>query len=861
MLRASVRTVGMQSHPTIVEHNRASGSHPRAASTPPAQPPSPRAAVGRTSCFHCSTPCPEIPISTQGHDFCCQGCATVFELLTSSGLTEFYNLAQTAGVRVKQAGIPGRFDYLDQPEVRERIVDFSDAKRTRVTFRIPSIHCVACVWLLEQLFRFQPGIGQSSVNFPRREVSVLFDTAAVKLGQVVSLLASLGYEPDLALADLEERTGARIPKRLWLQLGVAGFAFGNNMLFSIAGYLGLDHFSGPGFRALTGWISLILCIPVVAFSALDYWKSAWVSLRHRLLNIDVPIAAGIAAIFIQSVWEVASGRGEGYFDSLAGLLFFLLCGKVFQRKTYDSLTFDRDYKAFFPLSTRRVAKSGEEWISLSQVEVGDRLLIRHGELVPADATLVSGQAMMDYSFVTGEAEPCEKAVGELLYAGGRQMGGEIAVRTVKRVSESYLTSLWNQQAFTKRTEESLDELTNAYSQRFTRIIIGIALGAAAFWAFKRPELSLKAFTSVLIVACPCALALAAPFTLGTAQRMLARRGVFLKNTRVLEALARVDAIVFDKTGTLTAVGAGAVTFHGPPLSEVEERWLFSMTRHSTHPYAVRVGASMSREHYPEVVRSFLETAGCGMEGTVAGHELWMGSSAWFATRSIVVPPLPACAGGFVHVAIDGRYRGSYALQNALRPSSAALLQKLGEDYEMALLSGDNERERERFAGLFGPRAQVRFNQSPLDKLEFVRSRQGAGRRVLMVGDGLNDAGALKQSDAGAAVVENVGAFSPACDLILSSHRLPELQTVLAYAKSSLRMVRASFMVSTIYNVVGIAIAARGELSPIVCAILMPLSSVSVIAFSCGAMAWSARTIGAKTDLAPALSPPVSQPTP
>ena len=918
------------------------------------------AAEAHPHCFHCGTLCRNGIYEREQKAFCCQGCLTVFELLTENGLDEFYRLNEAAGVRVNGATNAAQFQFLDEPAVRERLVDFSSARLTRVTFRIPAIHCIACVWLLENLFRLKSGLGQSQVNFPRKEVALSFDPARVKLSEVVALLASLGYEPELKLSALEAKPRHRTARRLWIQLGLAGFAFGNIMLFSISAYLGLDAFAGPGFRKMTGLISLALALPVVIYSAQDYWRAAWISLRQRLLNIDVPIAAGVAAIFAQSCYEVLSGRGEGYFDSLTGLIFFLLCGRWFQQKTYDRLAFDRDYKSFFPLSvTRKIGRAdllvgqdarqrvptNEEKVSLSQLQIGDRLILRNGELIPADAKLVSGPALIDYSFVTGESEPVEKREGAYLYAGGRQMGGAIEVETVKAVSQSYLTSLWNQEAFRKEKHETLNALTNKYSQRFTKLILAIALGAAAVWAFVNPAISLKAFTSVLIVACPCALALAAPYALGTAQRVLARRNVFLKSPSVIETLAQVDAVVFDKTGTLTAAGVGSVKWCGaggweqrtsniqhptskqssgrepldvgrsvldvgrfpnsnvePPqgraLTETEERWLYSMTRHSTHPLPVRIGEAIARDHFPEPVRSFLETPGCGMEGNVAGHEIWMGSACWLEGRGVAagilpavepgfqpggtgvenskhseiagvspdgrIPPstagrMPATTGSVVHVAIDGNYRGCFVLAGALRPEMDRLIAGLARDCKIALLSGDNEKERARFAELFGRDAHLHFNQSPLDKLNFIRRRQTSGQTVMMVGDGLNDAGALKQSDVGVAVVENVSAFSPASDVILSSGMMPQLTQVLLYTKQSVRVVRTAFLISAVYNAVGIAIAASGRLSPVVCAILMPLSSVTVVAFACGAATWlGRRALGSVTQVSEPAVSPISQ---
>lgn len=789
------------------------------------------------ACFHCGTLCRGVNFALEDKAFCCQGCRTVFEILSASGLTDFYKLSATAGVRIVATAINEQFKFLDEPAVREKLVDFSDGKLTRVTFHIPSIHCIACVWLLENLFQLKPGIGQTQVNFPRKEVALCFDPQQVKLSEVVTLLASLGYEPELKLSDLEAKPVNPLTRRLWIQLGIAGFAFGNIMLFSISAYLGLDAFAGPGFRKMVGAISFLLALPVVIYSALEYWKAAWTSLRQKLLNIDVPIALGIAAIFVQSSYEVVSGRGNGYFDSLCGLIFFLLCGRLFQQKTYDRLAFDRDYKSFFPLSVTRRTGQTEESVSLAQLAVKDQLIIRNGELIPADAILISGPALIDYSFVTGESEPVEKKTDDYLYAGGRQMGGAIQVEIVKPVSQSYLTSLWNQEAFRKEKGDLLNQITNTYSQHFTKVVIGVAVGAAIFWAIVNPALAVKSFTSVLIVACPCALALAAPFALGTAQRMLSRRKVYLKNPYVLETLATVDTVVFDKTGTLTAAGAGSVTWHGAPLNETEERWLFSMTRHSTHPLPVRIGEAIKHAYFPEPVRSFLETPGCGMEASVAGHEIWMGSAAWFATRNVSAPQLD---GSVVLVAIDGKYRGGYVLASALRPATEQLVAGLNRQFEVALLSGDNEKERPRFAAMLGQETQLNFNQTPLEKLNFIKRRQIAGRTVMMVGDGLNDAGALKQADVGVAVVENVSAFSPASDIILAAGMVTRTAELLRYARQSLRIVKMALWISATYNLAGVAIAASGRLSPVVCAILMPVSSITVVAFACGAATWFGR---------------------
>ncbi|TAL03866.1 MAG: HAD family hydrolase [Verrucomicrobia bacterium] len=780
------------------------------------------------------------------------------------------------------------------------------------------------------MFRLHPGVGRSRVNFNKREAAITFAPEKIKLSELVALLASIGYEPTLNFDELDKPKASPARKRAWLQVGVAGFAFGNIMLFSIPQYFGLDDFHGAPFKTIFGWASLALALPVVIFSAADYWKSALLSLRQRMLTLDVPIALGLAAIYGQSLYEIASRTGEGYCDSLTGLIFFLLCGRIFQAKTNERMAFDRDYKSFFPLSVARKSKtSGEAHVSISEIQTGDRIVIRNGELIPADAKLICGPAFIDYSFVTGESEPVEKKEGDYLYAGGQQIGAAIEVETIKAVSQSYLTSLWNHETFRKERNHDFNTLTNIYSRRFTLIVISVALAAAAFWIVSgNLPRGIKAFTSVLIVACPCALALAAPFTLGTAQRWLARIKVFLKNALVLERLAQVDAIVFDKTGTLTSSGASAVKFSGagqpltpalspsdgergnraPAIGEVatadvtantdkskadrqlfplpigwgegqgeglaenEATWILSLARQSTHPHSVRISEFFGGEILPEPVNAFRETAGCGIEGQICGHEIQLGSRAWLEARgvrsvaftplhdpiasataeaqaSLTIPTLkrpegraPFVSGSTVHVAIDGRYRGAFSLSSELRPEVEQLVRKLRGSFDLALLSGDNARERARFHALFGDDARLRFNQTPLDKLGFIRRLQESGKTVMMVGDGLNDAGALKQADVGVAVVEKIGAFSPASDVILDAARVPQLGEILALAKRSARIVRLSFGISAAYNLVGVGIAAAGLLSPLTCAVLMPLSSASVVFFACGVTTWVARKL-------------------
>ncbi len=715
-------------------------------------------------CFHCGEPCPDDVFTLEEKAFCCFGCQTVFSLLRENGLEQFYALNSRPGTRIRAASTAAKWAFLDDSAVAEKLFDYADKTQVKVTLHLPAIHCVACVWLIENLFRLHPGVGRSLVNFSRREAAITFAPDKIKFSELAALLASIGYEPLFTLGETEKSKPSPLEKETWLQIGLAAFGFGNIMLMSLPFYLGLDTFNGPWFKVIAGWLGLALALPVVTFSASDFWRAAWFSVRKRVLTMEVPITIGLAAIYAASVFEVLSQGGPGYCDSLCGLIFFLLCGRLFQRRTYDRLTFDRDYKGFFPLSVVRKTAGGEEGVAISRLQIGDKIVLRNGELLPADATLVSGAANIDYSFVTGESEPVVCEIGAHLYAGGRQVGGAIEVETVKPVAQSYLASLWNSETFRKNRGTDLDTLTNRYSKRFTRLVIGVAVGAAAFWIFKDATKSLKAFVSVLIVACPCALALAAPLTHGTAQRILARLKIFLKNALVIERMAEVNTIVLDKTGTLTRTDASGMEFlmaegriksaEVNSLNAEQQNWIASLARHSTHPNSVRIAKALANAALPVV--GFREVLGCGVEGIVSGHKVQLGSQAWVLAAG-GVDTRPA-NGSTVCVAIDGELHGAFVLENSLRPEVEQLLAQLGDRFELALLSGDNEREAERFEKLFGQRATLRFNQSPADKLNFIRELQSRGRKVMMVGDGLNDAGALKQAEVGVAVVEQIGIF-------------------------------------------------------------------------------------------------------
>lgn len=792
------------------------------------------AAATASACVHCGLDCPPNPPKLGERVFCCAGCRMAYQILSDNGLERFYDIEAAPGARPPQFN-DETYAALNLPDVRRRIVDFSNGKVSRVTFRIPSIHCAACVWLLENLYRLIPGVGRSEVNFPRKEVTIFVEDQLVQLSDVASRLATLGYAPELKLDRLSTVTKSTGKHRLLMQIGVAGFAFGNVMLMSFPSYLGLNPATEASLQRFFGLASLLMSIPVLLFSAQDYFRNAWNGIRQRMLTIDFPLALGISALFLQSTADVLRHTGEGYFDSFTGLVFLLLCGRWLQRNTYDAIAFDRDYKSYFPLAVIRRHAGAEETVALNELKPGDRVIIRHGELVPADAVIINGQAELDYSFVTGESEPAHAATGDYVYAGARQTGDTLEIELVKDVSQSYLTSLWNNDAFRKPREYELENLTNTAGRWFTVAVIAVAAGTALYWSQVDPAQIARTFASVLIVACPCALALAAPFTFGSAQRILGKAGLFLRSPSVIEAIARANVTVFDKTGTLTVGARGSLAYEGISMPVAEKSLIASLARRSIHPISRLIAGQEAQNDLP--VSSFESVDGCGIRGIVDGHAVALGKGSWLGVS-------PASDKGGTWVSIDGTVRGRYKIEQIERPGLQLIARHMAaQGFDLALLSGDRDESRSRFESVFGRDADLRFNQSPHDKLAYIRDLQSRGERILMIGDGLNDAGALRQSDVGVAVSEDISLFSPASDAVLDARAFLLLPKFTRFAQTSLNVLKSAFGISLLYNAVGISFAASGALSPLVSAILMPLSSLSVILFTVLATSWSAKRTG------------------
>jgi Cu+-exporting ATPase len=754
----------------------------------------------------------------------------VYAVLHDRGLGDFYACAISPGIsqRNRRADEPDRFAILDDPGTAAEFLVKLAPGQERAVFRIPDLHCASCVWLLERLWRVEPGVARTEVDLVRKVVRVDFDPSTTSLRRVAEALASVGYEPSLDSTRAVAAVAAR-QRNLVLKIGVAGFAFGNVMLFSVPEYLAGQPLEPP-FRQIFDALNAMLAVLVLVYSASDYFRSAWRALYRRAVTLDVPVALGLAVMFARSMADVIRGTSTGFFDSFTGLVLFLLVGKLFQQKAFDAIAFDRTVRSFLPLFAR-VSRDGIVVARpIQEIGPGDVLLVRPNEVVPADALLDEEMATVDLAFITGESTPVTVRRGEFVRAGARVSGRALRLVVLRPASRGTLAELWAHPIFERPRSHWLTMVADRFGAWFTVAACAVAAAGAVAW-WPDANMSLQVATAVLIIACPCALTLAAPITLGTAMGMLGRAGCFLKSPAVLLDLSRIDHVIFDKTGTLTA-GAERFALERNGLTPPEWRAVTRLATHSTHPISRAIASSDIHTGSEGSVSGVLEVPGEGITGEVDDQVVVIGRRSF--VEAVTGAPIAPVA-GWTWVAVNGRV-GRLRLNAAARLGVEAMLQRLGRRHTLSLVSGDHSSEVATWRPWFG---RVTGDQTPSDKLLAVRAARDAGHHVLMVGDGLNDAGALAAAEVGLAVSDDTACLVPACDAVIRGDRLPGLDAILAYARRAKHVIVLCFVVSIFYNALGLTFALRGDLTPLVTAILMPVSSISIVALGAGLMRWRA----------------------
>lgn len=782
-----------------------------------------------TLCYHCGEDCEDPAIISNDKHFCCQGCKTVYEIINKNNLCSYYDLESNPGINQKQTVRPGKFDFLDDEKIIDKLVHFRDQSQQHVIFYLPQMHCSSCIWLLEHLDKINPGVIKSQVNFIKKEVTIVFSYPETSLKQIAESLTRIGYEPHISLNDASDIKIKKTDTGRIIKLGIAGFCFGNIMMLSFPEYFSFGKTEDPALKQWFSYLNLILSLPVFFYSASEFFISGYKALRQKFLNIDAPIALAIFITFARSVYEILSHTGAGYLDSMSGIVFFMLIGRYFQNRTYQSISFDRDFKSYFPLGVVKIDESNHETqISVSDLKKGDRIKIHNDEIVPADSILFLGKATIDYSFVTGESLPVEKSIGEIVYAGGKQTSGAIELEVVKETSQSYLTQLWNNDTFKKDREESNASFIHQVSRYFSYVLFAIAIITAVFWSINDASKVWNAVTSVLIVACPCALLLSSTFTNGNMIRILNKYKLYVKNATVIENMADIDTIVFDKTGTITKQAKSEIRFLGPELPVDQAQLIRSLAGQSNHPLS-RSLVSFLPFSKSLNVKLYNEFKGYGTSAVINGHYVKMGSAKFVTGKN----SFSTDTGSKIYVSIDNETLGCFNIRNSYRKDLQKIVSALGTQYKLKILSGDNSSEETYLKTVFGSATEMLFDQKPQDKLGFIKDLQNHGHKVLMIGDGLNDAGALKQSNVGIAISDNTNNFSPACDAILSGTSFSLLKELIHYCHKEKQIIYSSFVLSILYNFVGLYFAVQGNLAPVIAAILMPVSSVSIVLLTTG----------------------------
>lgn len=789
-----------------------------------------------TLCYHCGTSCISNNIAIEDKVFCCDGCKLVYEILNENGLCDYYKLENHPGLSQIKPVREDKFAYLDNEEIARQLYKFDDGKNVIVNLYIPGVHCSSCMWLLEHMHRLDEGITESRLNFSTKEVTIRFRKDKKNLRQVVELLTTIGYEPYISLDDAGKKKRKSYSRPLIYKLGVAGFCFGNIMMLSFPEYLAGNLEIEDRYARLFRVISLVLSLPVFFYSASEFYVSAWKGLKQKVLNIDAPIVLALVITFTRSVYEIMTGTGSGFLDSMSGIVFFMLVGRLVQERTYRSISFHRDYKAYFPIAVNVVTREGIVTKSLKDLVEKDIVQLYNDEIIPADSIVVKDRARIDYSFVTGESEPVTIEPGGTVYAGGRQVGEQVTIQVVKPVAGSYLTSLWNHYSFSKNKIEENKEnsAVHVLSRYFTYVLLVLAAITAIYWGLNDPSKILPSVSAMLIVACPCALLLSATYTNGNLLRIFSNNGLFLRDASVIEQLGNTDHIVFDKTGTLTQ-GSNHIDCTGHQLSEEEKDWVYAVVSSSRHPYSKAIAAWLG-ERNPVSISGWRETAGKGLDAYVQENRIMVGSGSYVGVKS--APKEKAT----VYVRINDHVTSMYLMPD-LRPAVPHMIEQLKRKYPLSLLSGDNNRQEAILRKLLGDRNELVFEQKPVEKLQYIAGLQDAGKKILMIGDGLNDAGALQQSNVGITLADDINNFTPSCDAILDANKLSRFPAILKLARAGKGIIAFSFIISILYNIVGLFISVQGLMSPMIAAILMPLSTLSIVLITTGAGSLVARIYG------------------
>jgi len=783
------------------------------------------------ACTHCGLPVPpDTESGPAGPRFCCSACGIAYAIINEAGLGAYYLRragAEPAPVRTRGTG--ESYAAYDEPTFAERHVR-KGANGAELELFLEGIHCTACVWLVERLPRVVTGVRAARLDLGRSALEVVFDPALARPSAIARGLDGLGYPPHPS--STARRAGELGRERaLWTRLGVAGALAGNVMLMALALYSGAT--TDPAYAALFRWGSLVLTIPAVFYSGSVFLRGGLAALRTRTPHMDLPISIGILAGFARSAWNTVHGDGEVYFDSLAVLIFLLLVGRWLQQRHHRGATRALELIAALAPSTARLVEGDTtREVPAESVIPGALIEIASGQRIPADGVIVEGRSSVDTAWLTGESLPEDVKPGDRVFAGTESSGGRLRVRVEVTGEGTRLGRLLRSVEEAQARRAPIVRLADRVAGYFVLAVLGLAATTFALWSFLDPAHALDHAIALLVVTCPCALGMATPLAVSTALSRAARAGIFFKGGEFLEALARPGTIAFDKTGTLTLGRLTLASFLGD--AEVKPL-LVAAEKRSAHPLGRALVAALHSGNEP-LADDVRELPGAGVIAHVSGREVRVGSAELMrdarcglsATWELELRRQAALGRPAVAVAVDGEVHAVAAFSDELRHDARASLDALrSHGYRIAVLSGDRPEVVDDLAPRLGPLVDARGGLRPEDKLAWVEQARRSGP-VVMVGDGVNDAAAMAAADVAIAVHGGAEASLVAADAFTTIPGVGKVLEAVTGARRTLGVIRRGIAFSLAYNALGVALCMAGRISPLLAAVLMPLSSLSVV---------------------------------
>jgi Cu2+-exporting ATPase len=806
----------------------------------------PRADVQAESCAHCGLPVPAgLLDSGAALQFCCAGCRAVHDMLVAGGLERFYDLSRAAGSRPAPARPRDRsYAELDDPGFQSRSCSETTGGLRHTELYLEGIHCSACLWLVERLPRLVPGVVEIRLDLPRSRASVRWDPATTTLSAIARRLDALGYPPHPCRGRGAQEARRREDRAMLVRIGIAGAVAANVMGIAFALYGGMLHGMEPEFATFFRWASLVIAVPSLIWGAGVFFLGAWVALRTRTLHMDLPISVGLLAGFVHAAVATVTGASEPYLDSLTVLIFLLLAGRHLQRRQQRSAADATELIAALAPSAARLIEDGAiREVPLEALMPGAHVEVRAGDTIPADGVVVSGRSTLDLSLLSGESRPVGASPGDAVHAGTVNLSSRLEVRIRHTGEDTRLGRLMRLVEEHARRRAPIVQLADRLSGYFVGAVLALAAVTFALWVRLDAARAVDHAVALLIVTCPCALGLATPLALSAAIGHAARSGLLIKGADVLEKLARPGRMWLDKTGTLTEGRVALVGWWG---EESARPLAAAVEAHSSHPIA-RALVSAVAEVGIRLDATATETPGGGVEGRVGSQDVLVGSIGFVGARvGEMSPPLASrldmlTGEGLtpVLVAIDGSVVALAAFGDPLRPEAAGVVRRLSDlGWRLGILSGDHPRVVSAAGERLGlPARDCLGGMTPEAKLDLVAS-QAAHGTVIMVGDGVNDTAALAAATVGVGVSGGAEAALAAADVFVTRPGVAALVELLLGAQRAMRVVKRNLVFSLLYNVIGVVLAMAGLLNPLVAALLMPASSLTVVVSS-----YRARTFG------------------